>query len=148
MKRGLAVFADYLSNAAKSAALGALVAAAVAFIQGESVVNLGVAGTYALLGVACGTCSKALIEGALALLGAGRRLAYALNALIIAGIVIAFIFLFRDGFRGMRIETIILVIAMPEVGSALLVRSGLEEADRLKQALDKRRDELDEAEPR
>ena len=148
MKRGSAVFADYLSNAAKSAAIGALVAAAVALIQGESSLSLGVAGIYGLVGVACGTCSKAVIEGALSLFGSRRRLAYLLNALITAGIILAFVFLFRGGFSGMRIEAIILVLVIPEVGSALLVRSGLEEVSRLERALDKRRDELGEDESR
>jgi hypothetical protein len=57
---------------ARRALLSELLAVAVALAQGESVLRLGVAGAYALIGSACGTSSKAAIEGAFSFFGARR----------------------------------------------------------------------------
>jgi hypothetical protein len=144
MKRLAIVILDYFVNALRSAAIGALVAVALALAQGQESVLLGVAGTYALVGVACGTSSKAIIEGAFSLFGARKSLAYILNAAIIMLIILLFVLIAKEGFGGMSIPVIVLVFALPEVASALIVRSGLREVARLSEAFDKRRDELDE----
>jgi hypothetical protein len=147
MKRAAALFVDYLANALKSAAIGALMAVVVALLRGEGALRLDDAGLYALIGMTCGTCSKAAIEGALSLFGARRFLAYLLNGAVIAAVILAFVYLFLGGFGGMEGWAIVLVFALPEAASVVLVRAGLEEALCLERAFDERREAL-EAEER
>lgn len=146
MKRAFGIFIDYLVNALKSAGIGALLAAAVALARGEGILLLGDAGIYSLIGAACGTCSKAVIEGTLSLFGTRRLLAYIINATIIAAVILASVFIFLKGFEGMKAWAIVLVFALPEAGSVLLVRAGLDEALRFERAFEERREALDSEE--
>jgi hypothetical protein len=143
MKRISAILLDYAKNALRAAVIGALVAIAVALALGENVLRLGNAGAYALIGLACGTCSKAAIEGAFSLFGARRLLAYVLNAAVIAILILVLVHVFFDGFGGMDPWVVALIFALPEAASVLLVRAELEEALRLERAFDERRKALD-----
>ena len=146
VKDRLGIAVDYISNALKSAAIGALVSAAIALALGEGALRLDFAGACVLIGVACGTCSKAVIEGAFSLFGARRSLAYLLNAAIIAAIVVVAPYLFFGGFEGLEPWVVVLIFALPELASVFIVRAGLGEASRIERAFDKRREELEEGE--
>jgi hypothetical protein len=143
MKRALVLILDYFSNALKSAAIGALMAVLVVLARGDSVLSLSVAAIYALIGAACGTCSKAAIEGAFALFGKKRFLAYLLNALVIATVILVLVYAFLGGFSSMEAWAVILVFALPEAASVFLVRAGIDEATRLEHAFARRRKSLD-----
>lgn len=143
MKLAAAILMDYLKNALQAAAIGGLLAVVVALAQGESVLRLGVAGVYALIGSACGTCSKAAIEGAFSLFGARRLLAYLLNAVVVAIVILVLGNVFFPGLGGLNPWAIVLIFALPEAVSVGLVRAGLGEAARFERALDRRRDSLD-----
>ena len=122
MKRVSVILLDYIKNAFWAAAIGTLVAIAAAIAQGESILRPSDAGAYALIGLACGTCSKAAIEGAFFLFGASRLLAYVLNASVIAIVILVLVRVFFDGWAGLDPWVVLLVFALPEAASVLLVR--------------------------
>jgi hypothetical protein len=144
MKHALAIVADYLVNALWSGLIGALLAVALALAQGQNTLSLSAAGSYALVGITCGTCSRAAIEGSFALFGASKALAYILNAAIIAAIILAFSLFVMGGFDGLRPVEFALIFGLPELGSALVVYATLDEASRLNRAFAKKRKELDD----
>jgi len=148
MKRILGIAWDYAVNALKSAVIGALVSVGIALAQGEGTLSLGFAASCALVGIVCGISSKVIIEGAFALLGPRRWIAYMLNAAVIAGIVIAYVLAFFGSFAGMSPWAVVLAFLLPEAASVALVRAELEEAIRLERAFDRRREELDESDSR
>jgi hypothetical protein len=143
MKRVAAIILDYAKNALRAAVIGVLLAIAVALALGESVLRLSDAGAYALIGLACGTCSKAAIEGAFSLFGARRLLAYVLNAAVIALVILVFVRVFYAGWAGLDPWIVLLIFALPEAASVLLVRAELKEALLLERAFDKRRKALE-----
>jgi hypothetical protein len=144
MKRQFGIVSDYILNALKSAVIGALVSIVITLSEGESALWLGFVGECAFIGVVCGTCSKAVIEGVFALFGAPRFLAYVLNALIIGVIVLILPCLIFGGFDGIKPWVIVLVFALPEAGSIFIVRAGLAEAESIERALEQKRAELEE----
>lgn len=144
MKRIIAISLDYLLNAAKSGTLGIVIALMVCLVRGSRVLVLSDAAFYALIGVVCGTCSKASIEGAFLLFGKRSALAYLLNALIIALVIPALVCGFRQGFDGMPLGIVILIFALAEGGSVLLVRGVIGEASRIEQAIEEKRKSLGE----
>jgi hypothetical protein len=143
MKRIAAILLDYLVNAFWSGCVGLLVAAALSLVPGTSEYGLSKAGLYFLVGVVCGSCSKATIEGSFILFGAHRLRAYLLNALIIALIILAFNFTHYGSMRGLPLLAILSIFAIPEAVSAILVRLSLDEAQRLEKAFARRREELE-----
>jgi hypothetical protein len=143
MKHAVMIAGDYFLNALKSAAIGALVAVVLSLAEGEAAVGLATAGAYALVGMTCGTSSKAAIEGAFSLFGTRRFLAYILNAIIIAAVICVFVDVFYQGFGGMRPWVVVLVFVLPEAASVLLVRAGVEESLRLERAFEKRRNRIE-----
>ena len=146
MKRALGILADYALNALRSAAIGVLVSFALTLAQGESALPLSLALSCALIGAACGTCSKAVIEGSVALVGTRKFLAYLLNAATTAAVVLGLTFVFFDGLVGLSPWAIALIFGLPEIASVFLVRAGHGEATRLRAAFEKRRSRLDEGE--
>ena len=148
MKRALAIVGDYLLNALVSAAIGALLSLAVALIQGDGAIALSTAAGYSLIGLVCGSSSKAAIEGAFALFGRRRLLAYLLNAAVIAVVIYVFAGLVFDGFGPLEGWKVVLVFAVPEAASILLVRNGIREARKFEHAFESRRKLLDSEEGR
>jgi hypothetical protein len=136
--------ADYLVNALWSAIIGAALAVALALVQGKNSVGLAPLGAYALVGITGGTCSKAAIEGAYALFGARKAFAYALNAVIVLAVILVFSYVIMGGLSGLPTLAVILIFALPEIASVLLVHAGLYEAERLNRAFMERRKKLDE----
>ena len=143
MKRAAGILFDYLKNALRSAAIGALLAILVALALGKSVLSLRDAGAYALIGLTCGTCSKAAIEGAFSLFGERRFLAYILNAVVIALGILILVRVFYSGFEGLDYRVVALIFGLPEAASVWFVRAELDEAARFKRAIDKRRSLLE-----
>jgi hypothetical protein len=72
-----------------------------------------------------------------------RYLAYLLNALVVAVVIIASVQVFLEGFEGMETWAIVLVFALPEAASIFLVRMELDEARKFERAFKKRREALD-----
>jgi hypothetical protein len=143
MKRSLWLLADYFRNAYKSSMIGVLVAVAVALARGRNSLLLVDIGAYALIGAACGTCSKAAIEAAFSLLGRRPILAYVLNAVVIAAVITLLVYALFGDFAGLEPWLVALIFILPEVVSVLLVRAGIGEATRLERAFEKRRDRFD-----
>ena len=139
MKRILSILADYLKNALASAAIGVALSIIITIAQGETSVSLELIGACALIGLVCGTCSKAAIECAVSLFSTRRPLAYLLNALIIAVVIVVLVQVLFHGFGGLDTWVIALIFAIPELTSVLLVGFELNEAARFKRAFDKRR---------
>jgi hypothetical protein len=143
MKRAATILLDYLVNALLSGCIGLLVAAALTIVLGSTEYGLAKAGLYALVGVVCGSCSKATIEGSFYLFGAHRLRAYLLNAAIIALIILAFCFVRYGGLGGLPLIAVVSIFALPEMVSAILVRRSLDEADGLERAFARKRTELE-----
>jgi hypothetical protein len=142
LKDTLHPIADYLVNACWSAAIGDILAISLALVQGRDSVTLEALAGYALVGITGGTCSKAAIESAYALFGERKALAYLLNALIVMAVILGFSYLIMGGLGGLPPLAIILIFAIPEIVSVLLVHAGLAESERVSGAFLRRRDEL------
>ena len=143
MKKLLGIACDYVLNSLGSAAIGGLVSLGIALAQGSWPPSAGLAASCALVGVACGTASKLTIEGAFALFGARRWIAYLLNAVVIAGIVVGYVHLFIGRLADMNAWSMLVAFAVPEGASLLIVRAGVGQALRLERAFDRRREELE-----
>jgi hypothetical protein len=143
MRKLLNVLWDYAINALMSAGIGALVAAALALALRESALNLAFAGRCVLIGLACGTISKSCIEGAFVLFGKRPPLGYAMNAVIVALVVLAMTKLLFGGLGGLSPWLVALIFALPEAASFLIVRKIVLEARKVESALGALREELD-----
>jgi hypothetical protein len=140
------VLADYVRNALFSALIGFLIAAALELARGSAGLSFVFAGACALTGVVCGTASKGIIEGAFSLFGRRPSLAYVLNAAVILLVVSLFVLLYFGDLRNLRPLTVAIGFLGPVLGSSLIIRGALKEADDLEKAFRRKRRELgDEA---
>lgn len=135
---------DYIRNALASALIGLLIAVALELAKGSVSLSFGVAGACALTGVVCGTASKAIIEGAFALLGRRPVLAYILNAVVILLIVSGFVVLYYGDVQGLSPMYIAIGFLGPVLGSSLMIHRALKEADEITEAFERKRHRLDE----
>lgn len=143
MKNLFGIAWDYVLNALVSAAIGGLVSVGISLAQSEGLPSPVFGASCALVGVACGTASKLIIEGAFALFGPRRWIAYLLNASVIAGIVVAYVLVFFGTFQDMRVRAILIAFAVPEAASFFIVRAEVEQSIRLERAFKKRHDDLE-----
>jgi hypothetical protein len=144
MNNVLHTIADYLVNALRSAVIGDILAIAIVLAQGGDSVTLESLVSYAVVGITGGTFSKAAIEGAYALFGKRKALAYLLNALIVAIVILGFSYLIMGGMDGLPPLVIFLIFAIPEIASVILVHAELDEAESVAHAFLRRSDELTE----
>ncbi len=143
MRKLLGIFWDYVLNAIVSAAIGGLVFVGISLFQSEGLSRPGFAVSCALVGVTGGTASKLIIEGVFALFGARRWIAYALDMVVVAGIVVAYVLIFFGSFEGLNVWAVLTIFVVPEAASLFIVRFNLERTLRIQRAFDKLREELE-----